>query len=108
MTPTERPDQHPPAPEPSEGERPDTKQSDPAQFDVDIPDDDIPSGYQKVETHQGVKIVREGPVSFVRRELAMSPRRQQLWRTHQGSTILPVTRTFADTSVAPESYLDSE
>src|SRR5690625_8007984 len=38
----------------------------------------------------------------------MSPRRQQLWADHQGTTILPVTRSFADTSVAPESYLNIE
>jgi len=74
----------------------------------EISDDDVPSGYQKVHTPQGTKIVREGPVSFVRRELAMSPRRQQLWADHQGTTILPVTRSFADTSVAPESYLNIE
>lgn len=73
---------------------------------TDIPDDDVPSGYQKVETADGVKIVREGPVSFVRRELGMSPNRHQLWEEHQGTTVLPVTRSFADTSVAPDSYLD--
>lgn len=66
----------------------------------------VPSGYQKIQTRDGVKIVREGPVSFVRRELAMSPTRQQLWQDHLGSTILPVARSFADTSVAPDSYLD--
>ena len=71
-----------------------------------IADDDVPSGYQKVETPKGVKIVREGPVSFVRRELAMSPNRQRLWEEHQGTTVLPVARSFADTSVAPESHLD--
>ena len=77
-----------------------------ASHNDDIPQDDVPSGYQKVQTPHGVKIVREGPVSFVRRELAMSPNRQQLWEDHQGSTILPVTRSFDDTSVAPESQLD--
>lgn len=66
----------------------------------------VPKGYQKVHTRNGVKIVRDGPVSFVRRELAMSPTRQQLWQDHLGTTILPVTRSFADTSVAPESQLD--
>ncbi len=73
-----------------------------------VPDDEVPSGYQKVETADGVKIVREGPVSFVRRELGMSPNRQKLWEDHQGTTVLPVTRSFADTSVAPDSYLDVE
>lgn len=68
--------------------------------------DEIPKGYQEIETREGVKIVRDGPVSFVRRELAMSPNRQRLWQDHLGSTILPVTRTFADTSVAPRSHLD--
>lgn len=67
---------------------------------------EIPVGYQQIETRDGIKIVRDGPVSFVRRELAMSPTRQRLWQDHLGSTILPVTRTFADTSVAPQSHLD--
>lgn len=71
-----------------------------------IADDEVPSGYQKVDTPEGAKIVREGPVSFVRRELAMSPNRQRLWEKHQGTTVLPVARSFADTSVAPESHLD--
>ena len=68
--------------------------------------DEIPKGYQQVETREGIKIVRDGPVSFVRRELAMSPTRQRLWQDHMGTTILPVTRTFADTSVAPQSHLN--
>lgn len=72
----------------------------------DVDTGSIPSGYRKIETPEGVKIVREGPVSFVRRELSMSPTRQKLWQDHLGTTILPVTRSFADTSVAPESYLD--
>lgn len=76
----------------------------------DHPEDDtdtsVPSGYRKIQTAQGTKIVREGPVSFVRRELSMSPTRQRLWEDHMGTTILPVTRSFADTSVAPESHLD--
>src|SRR5699024_7837368 len=76
----------------------------------DHPEDDtdtsVPSGYRKIQTAQGTKIVREGPVSFVRRELSMSPNRQRLWEDHMGTTILPVTRSFADTSVAPESHLD--
>lgn len=69
--------------------------------------DEIPKGYQQIETREGVKIVRDGPVSFVRRELSMSPTRQRLWQDHLGTTILPVTRTFADTSVAPESHLSA-
>ncbi len=74
----------------------------------DLPDEPaIPEGYQQIETRDGVKIVRDGPVSFVRRELAMSPTRQRLWQDHLGTTILPVTRTFADTSVAPQSHLDT-
>ena len=72
----------------------------------EVAPDAVPSGYQRIETRDGVKIVREGPVSFVRRELAMSPNRHKLWQDHLGTTILPVTRSFADTSVAPESYLD--
>lgn len=71
-----------------------------------VPDASVPSGYRKVDTAEGTKIVREGPVSFVRRELSMSPNRQRLWEDHAGTTILPVSRTFADTSVAPESHLD--
>lgn len=71
-----------------------------------LPQDQVPSGYRKVNTAEGTKIVREGPVSFVRRELAMSPNRQRLWQDHIGTTILPVTRTFADTSVAPDSHLN--
>ena len=66
----------------------------------------IPKGYQQIETRDGIKIVRDGPVSFVRRELSMSPTRQRLWQDHMGTTILPVTRTFADTSVAPRSDLN--
>ena len=72
----------------------------------DVTNASVPSGYRKIETAEGTKIVREGPVSFVRRELAMSPNRQRLWEDHTGTTILPVTRSFADTSVAPESNLD--
>lgn len=72
----------------------------------DVTNASVPSGYRKIETTEGTKIVREGPVSFVRRELAMSPNRQRLWDDHTGTTILPVTRSFADTSVAPESHLD--
>lgn len=72
----------------------------------DLTDASVPSGYRKIETAEGTKIVREGPVSFVRRELSMSPNRQRLWEDHTGTTILPVTRSFADTSVAPESHLD--
>lgn len=90
--------------------RPETPQHAPdayASTAVDAADlETVPSGYQKIDTPDGVKIVREGPVSFVRRELAMSPNRQQLWQDHVGTTILPVERSFADTSVAPESYLD--
>lgn len=71
-----------------------------------LTDGAIPSGYRQIETANGPKIVREGPVSFVRRELAMSPNRQRLWQEHTGTTILPVTRFFAETSVAPESHLD--
>lgn len=71
-----------------------------------LPDEAVPSGYRKIETNDGTKIVREGPVSFVRRELSMSPNRQRLWREHTGTTILPVTRTYADTSVAPQSHLN--
>lgn len=67
---------------------------------------ELPAGYQQVETRDGVKIVRDGPVSFVRRELSMSPTRQRLWEDHTGTTILPVNRSFADTSVAPDSVLD--
>ena len=66
----------------------------------------VPAGYQKVETRDGVKIVRDAPVSFVRRELAMSPNRQRLWQDHTGTTILPVSRVFGQTSVAPESQLN--
>src|SRR5690625_379758 len=73
-----------------------------------VSDDDVPSGYQKVETADGVKMVREGPVSSVRRELGMSPNRQKLWEDHQGTTVLPVTRSCADSSVGPDSYLDGE
>lgn len=69
-------------------------------------EESVPSGYRKVETANGQKIVREGPVSFVRRELSMSPNRQRLWKEHTGSTILPVTRTYAETSVAPQPPLD--
>src|SRR5690625_6324223 len=68
--------------------------------------DTVPSGYQKIETDQGTKIVRDSPVSFVRRELNMSPNRQRLWEQHTGTTVLPVSRSFADTSVAPNSQLD--
>lgn len=71
-----------------------------------LSDVSVPSGYRKVETANGPKIVREGPVSFVRRELSMSPNRQRLWQDHLGTTVLPVTRSFADTSVAPRSELD--
>lgn len=74
--------------------------------DDGLTDASVPSGYRKVDTENGPKIVREGPVSFVRRELAMSPNRQQLWQDHYGTTVLPVARSFADTSVAPESQLD--
>lgn len=83
--------------------------ADAQQTDCDTPEphtEPVPDGYQRVHTQNGVKIVRDGPVSFVRRELAMSPTRQRLWQDHQGTTILPVTRSFADTSVAPESQLD--
>lgn len=72
----------------------------------DVTEESVPSGYRKIATRDGTKIVREGPVSFVRRELSMSPNRQRLWDDHLGTTILPVTRSFADTSVAPESHLD--
>ncbi|WP_022869454.1 tRNA (guanosine(46)-N7)-methyltransferase TrmB [Yaniella halotolerans] len=72
----------------------------------DVTEESVPSGYRKIATPDGTKIVREGPVSFVRRELSMSPNRQRLWDDHLGTTILPVTRSFADTSVAPESHLD--
>lgn len=66
----------------------------------------IPAGYQQVETKDGPKIVRDSPVSFVRRELAMSPARQQLWADQQGTVILPVDRNVGATSVAPASQLD--
>jgi len=68
--------------------------------------DTVPSGYQKIETAHGTKIVRDSPVSFVRRELHMSPNRQRLWEEHMGTTVLPVSRNFADTSVAPNSQLN--
>src|SRR5699024_9426504 len=67
--------------------------------------DTVPSGYQKIETDQGTKIVRDSPVSLVRRELNMSLKRQRLWDQHAGTTVLAVSRSFADTSVAPASQL---
>lgn len=82
------------------------EQGDEVTVDSTQPLENIPAGYRQIQTREGLKIVRDGPVSFVRRELAMSPNRQRLWQDHQGTTILPVTRTFADTSVAPQSHLD--
>ncbi len=102
MTPTS---DHPDTPNTPQDPMPIHLQND----DDSLPDakliDKIPKGYQKIQTRQGVKVVRDGPVSFVRRELSMSPARQRLWQDHLGTTILPVTRTFADTSVAPQSQL---
>src|SRR5699024_12650955 len=68
--------------------------------------DTVPSGYQKIETDQGTKIVRDSPVSFVRRELNMSPNRQRLWAQHTGTTGLPVSRSSGDTTLAANSPPD--